>query len=176
MIARNQVPVRPTGARDIPALTRVINAIIATGGTTAYQEPFSETELAAHLLDDPRLICCHTALDPVDGAPAGYQVLKTHPDLPPRWADIATFARPEPKRPGVGTALFTATRAFARGHGLVAINATIRADNAGGLAYYAQMGFEDYAVDKGVPLGDGTPVDRISKRFLIDASAAEGVP
>ena len=167
MTAPNAIDVRPTEARDVPALTALINQIIAIGGTTAYQESFSETDLAAHLLDDTRLICCHTAIDPADGAPAGYQVLKTHPDLPPHWADIATFARVEPKLPGVGTALFAATRAFARNSGLVAINATIRADNAGGLVYYRKMGFEDYAVEKDVPLGDGTPVDRISRRFML---------
>jgi len=167
MTARTPIPVRPTEARDIPALTALLNRIIAIGGTTAYEEPFSETKLAAHLLDDTRLICCHTALDPADGAPAGYQVLKRHPDLPPDWGDIATFARVEPKLPGVGTALFAATSAFARNNGLVAINATIRADNSGGLAYYGKMGFRNYAVEKNVPLGDGTPVDRISRRFML---------
>lgn len=172
MTTHPPIPVRATEPADMAALTAIINAIIAIGGTTAYEDPFTEDRLAALLLDDPRLICCHTALDPADGAPAGYQVLKRHPDLPPGWGDIATFARVEPKLPGVGRALFAATSAFARAQGLVAINATIRADNESGLGYYGRMGFEDYAVAKAVPLKDGTPVDRISTRFLIDASAA----
>ena len=161
------IPVRPTTDADIPALTALINRIIAIGGTTAYEDPFSEAELAAKLLKDARLVCCHTAFDPTDGAPAGYQVLKTHPELAAGWGDIATFARAEPKLPGVGTALFAATAAFAREHGITAINATIRADNAAGLAHYAKMGFEDYAVTEAVPLRDGTPVDRISKRLTL---------
>ena len=160
------IQVRPTTPDDIPALTALLNRIIAIGGTTAYETPFSVAELHAKLLKEPRLICCHTAFDPANRAPAGYQVLKMHPELPEGWGDIATFARPEPKLPGVGTALFAATSAVARDHGLIASNATIRADNIGGLAYYTKMGFEDYAVAKAVPLKDGTPVDRISKRLM----------
>jgi ribosomal protein S18 acetylase RimI-like enzyme len=167
MTAHAPIPVRPTEPADISALTAIINAIIAIGGTTAYQDPFTEATLGAHLLDDPRLICCHTALDPADGLPAGYQVLKRHPDLPEDWGDIASFARPAPKLPGVGRALFSATSAFARDNGLVAINATIRADNQSGLGYYGRIGFEDYAVARAIPLKDGTPVDRVSKRFML---------
>ncbi|MEM9148767.1 MAG: GNAT family N-acetyltransferase, partial [Pseudomonadota bacterium] len=53
----------------------------------------------------------------------------------------------------------------AKNAGLIALNATIRADNRVGLAYYSRMGFQDYAVRPAVPLADGSPVDRISKRF-----------
>jgi len=66
---------------------------------------------------------------------------------------------------GVGTALFAATVVRAREVGLTAINATIRADNKGGLAFYTKMGFETYGIARGVPLRDGTPIDRVSKRY-----------
>ncbi len=69
--------------------------------------------------------------------------------------------------PGAGTALFKATCDHARSIGLKALNATIRADNLGGLTYYGKMGFVDYKVDKAVPLNDGRLVDRISKRYLL---------
>ncbi len=155
--------VRPAHGGDAPALCRLLNAIIRIGGTTAYETPLETAEFAEHFLTGPRVLCCFVAED-AEGAPCGFQALETNPELPEGWGDIATFARPEPKLPGVGTALFAATRARARALGLIAINATIRADNAGGLAYYARMGFEDYRVAKAVPLADGTPVDRISKR------------
>ena len=64
--------------------------------------------------------------------------------------------------------MFAATRARARELGLAAINATIRADNSGGLAFYSKMGLKDYAVDRAEPLADGTPVDRIHKRYLLN--------
>jgi RimJ/RimL family protein N-acetyltransferase len=85
-------------------------------------------------------------------------------------ADIATFARTSPKIRGVGSALFPATRAAAAEEfGLEFVNATIRADNGSGLAYYAKMGFEIYDRLVQIPLLDGTPVDRIKKRFVIGA-------
>jgi hypothetical protein len=33
------------------------------------------------------------------------------------------------------------------------------------------MAFEDYGVDRAVPLSDGTPVDRIHKRYVIDMAS-----
>ena len=67
-----------------------------------------------------------------------------------------------------GTALFERTKAAARALGLVAIGATIRADNHSGLPFYEKMGFRTYDVARAVPLGDGTPVDRIRKRYDLD--------
>ena len=51
--------------------------------------------------------------------------------------------------------------------GLTSINACIRADNVGGLAFYSKQGFQDHSVDKDVPLKDGTRVDRVNKRFSL---------
>lgn len=59
---------------------------------------------------------------------------------------------------GVGSALFPATRAAAEELGLEFINATIRADNVGGLAYYAKLGFQLYDRLVQVPLLNGTAV------------------
>jgi hypothetical protein len=53
----------------------------------------------------------------------------------------------------------------------VAINATIRADNVGGLAFYSRLGFTDHGISRAVPLRDGTPVDRVSKRFILGIGA-----
>lgn len=160
-------PVRPGRSEDIPALLAVLNAIIARGGTTAIETPLSEAELAAWCLGAPRAACCFVALDP-GGAPMAFQVLDRDPALPPDWADIGTFARREPRIRGAGTALFAKTCVAARAAGLRAINATIRADNAGGLAFYDRLGFQTHAVKPAVPLRDGTPVDRILKRYRLD--------
>jgi len=144
----------------------VLNPIVAAGGTTAFEDPLSLAEIAALTLEAPGLIAAHVALDPAGGV-AGFQYLCRHPALPPEIGDIATFARRSPKVPGIGRALFPATRAAARAAGLTAIEATIRADNVGGLAYYSAMGFVDHRVTRGVPLKDGTPVDRIGKRYRL---------
>jgi L-amino acid N-acyltransferase YncA len=161
-----RILVRLVRPDDVPVLCGLLNEIIRIGGTTAYETPLTEADFDEHFVTGPDLLSCFVAYDR-DGLLLGFQVIGRSPDLPEGWADIATFARAVPKVRGVGAALFAATGARARALGLTAINATIRADNASGLAYYAKMGFEDYAVAKAVPLMDGAPVDRISKRFLV---------
>ena len=158
--------VRPVEPGDAPALADLINAIIARGGTTAFEEPFTPGHLADAYLFGPHM---HSAVVALDGDRyEGFQILGLFGDpMPEGWGDIGTFARVEGNRKGVGTALFAATCANARARGLTAINATIRGDNAGGLSFYGRMGFEDYAVDRAVPLKDGTPVDRVRKRFWL---------
>ncbi|MEM7293317.1 MAG: GNAT family N-acetyltransferase [Pseudomonadota bacterium] len=144
----------------------LLNDIIAIGGTTAFEDPLTESEFENQFISGAHCLCCFLAES--DTQVVGFQSLILHSKLPENWADIATFARAKPKVPGVGTALFDSTLAFAREQGFAALNATIRADNRSGLAYYSKMGFQDYAVDPGVPLKDGTPVDRVSKRYAIE--------
>ena len=160
--------VRAATAADVPELRVLLNEIIAIGGTTAHEVPLSDSEFSGHFLEGPDLACCFVAEAP-DGTLLGFQTLERSGKLPVNWVDVGTFARAAPKVPGVGTALFAASKARAGEGGFVAINATIRADNTGGLAYYGKMGFVDYAVAKGVRLADGTPVDRIFKRYTISA-------
>lgn len=158
--------VRPARLDDVPTLCAFLNEIIRIGGTTANETPFTHQSFAAHYLAGLGFVCCFVAED-VEGRPCAFQSLERHERLPEDWADIGTFARPDAKVRGAGTALFAATREHTRTTGFKAINATIRADNTGGLAYYGKMGFIDYRVDKAVPLKDGRPVDRLSKRYLL---------
>ena len=155
--------IRAARPADAPEMTAILNEIIAIGGTTAFEDPQSVEDVAAEFITRATLICSHVALD-AKGRVAGFQYLNRNAAYGPDIGDIATFARQSPKTPGVGTALFQATRAAARSAGLNALNAKIRADNVSGLAYYSKMGFTDHDVDPAVPLKDGTPVDRILKR------------
>jgi L-amino acid N-acyltransferase YncA len=156
--------VRAVTADDAAELAELLNAIIARGGTTALQQPFTAQRLADAYLTGPEVICCFVAEDAA-GQLLGFQTLGRYPGLPDGWGDIGTFTRVGGVQRGVGTALFAATRAEARRQGLAGLNATIRADNAGGLAFYARMGFADHSRTQAVPLADGTPVDRVHKRF-----------
>ena len=161
------IVVRPTQREDAPALAELLNAVIARGGTTALEEPFTAESLAVAYLDGPNVICCFTAIDEATGTLEGFQTLGRYPSLPDDVGDIGTFAQVGGTQRGIGTALFAATRDEAKRQDLAAINATIRADNAGGLAFYGRMGFRDHGVAHNVPLSDGTPVDRISKRYAL---------
>jgi ribosomal protein S18 acetylase RimI-like enzyme len=113
------------------------------------------------------VISCVVAVDTGAGELLGFQTLVRDDGLPADVGDIGTFAKVGGTQQGVGTALFAATRAAARAKGLAAINATIRADNTGGLAFYGRMGFVDHSVRKAVPLKDGAPVDRINRRYAL---------
>lgn len=165
---RLAISTRPAVLDDIPQMCSLLNEIIEIGGTTALETPFTHDTLATAYLTGEDHLGCFVALDGA-GDVAGFQAVLRYDALPQGWADIATFARAAPKLPGIGSALFKATRDFAQSTGITAINATIRADNAGGLAYYDKMGFETYAVEKGRPLQDGTPVDRVSKKHVLGA-------
>ncbi|WP_282151277.1 GNAT family N-acetyltransferase [Ruegeria atlantica] len=158
------IAVRPMMPEDVAVACRILNEIIAIGGTTAFETPFSEALFAQVYLNGADKICCHVALDE-QGAVAGFQWLGTNENLPEDCADIATFTRREPVLKGAGRALFSETTTYAAALGFSALNATIRADNRQGLSYYDKMGFRDYSVTYAVSLQDGTPVDRISKRF-----------
>jgi len=156
--------VRPTVRADAATLADLLNEIIVAGGTTAYQIPFTPEGFAETHIDGPAVLTSVVALDE-EGVAMGFQILLRDDRLPAGWGDIGTFARRGATKRGTGSVLFAATCAAARRLELVGINATIRADNEGGLAFYGKQGFEDHSVARAVPLNDGTPVDRISKRF-----------
>ncbi|SVK54649.1 Putative phosphinothricin acetyltransferase YwnH [Acinetobacter baumannii] len=157
--------IRTITPQDAEALTQLLNEVIRAGGTTAIETPLTSTEFSEWFISGDNALSCQVA--EADGVSVGFQSLSVDDALPPDTADIATFSRLSPKVRGVGSALFPVTLAAAKSHGFKYINATIRADNVGGLAYYQKMGFRDYDRLLQVPLSDGTPVDRIKKRFSV---------
>ena len=162
--------IRPVQAVDAAVLADLLNEVIARGGTTALEAPFTPEALADAMLTGPGVICCFVAQDDAGGL-AGFQSLVRGEGLPGGVGDIATFSRVGWIRKGTGSRLFAATRQAAGEAGLAAINATIRADNLGGLAFYSRLGFTDHGIRRAVPLRDGTPVDRVSKRCILRAGA-----
>jgi GNAT superfamily N-acetyltransferase len=159
--------VSPATPTDAPGMADVLNKIIADGGTTAHQRPFDNGRMTTHYVMPEGGICCHVAA--ADGTVLGFQSLVWAIDpadpFPPGWAIIASFVDQAAAGRGIGRALFTATRTVARAAGVKVIDATIRADNARGLGFYARMGFVPYARLAAIPLRDGTPVDRVRTRY-----------
>ena len=161
-----ELRIRPAGPDDTEPLRRILNEIIAIGGTTAFETPLSAAEFDDCFLRGAECICCLIA-ETAAGEALGFQSLTSKPGLPEGWADIATFTQRAPRRPGVGAALFRSTERAARDLGILAINATIRADNASGIPYYEKMGFQTWSLAPAVPLNDGTPIDRVSKVYRL---------
>lgn len=154
--------------RDAADMAALINEIIAIGGTTAYEDAFTPEDITREFISPPYLLSCTLVED--EGRLLGFQVLlwpNAHEPFPDGWAYIGTYARVGHTGGGIGRTLFTETLKAAREANVKTIDATIRADNTGGLAFYTRMGFVDYDRRIGVPLNDGTPVDRVRKRFEV---------
>lgn len=156
-----EVTIRHARPEDAEAMCAVINPIIARGGTTAHEAPWSPErmrELTENLEPGAFTLVAEAA-----GRVVGYQYVEPHPELDEDTGDIASFVAIDAAGMGVGRALAAATFAEARKNGLKRLHAYIRADNAGGLAYYESIGFRTIRVDAGVPLKNGTRVDRVAK-------------
>ena len=159
--------IRPATPDDAAEMAVLLNEIIRIGGTTAFQKEWTSEAMQEFIRKLQTTGCIHIARDEETDTLLGYQSLEAYPDLPETLGIIATFAKVGNTTRGIGTALFAATRQAAPALGFTEIDATIRADNTGGLAYYSKMGFVDHSVAKAVPLDDGTLVNRISKRFAL---------
>lgn len=158
------ITIRRAGVLDARQMAELLNAIIRKGGTTAHTTPVSRDTILEWMDRAPERSAWHVAEEDT-GNILGFQFLEPHPDLPPEACDIASFVRLGQTGLGVGSKLFEASRKAAKDLGYLWINATIRADNTGGLAYYQSRGFETYAHHPQQRLTNGAIVDKISKRF-----------
>lgn len=104
-------------------------------------------------LDNPHQLVCTLALDP-HGTVLGFQSLERawagNPyGIGPGQGAIGTHIVPDAQGRGVGRRLFDETRRAATEAGVIALDATIGADNAGGIGYYEAMGFRSYRTSPG---------------------------
>lgn len=158
------ISIRPAMSLDCNSMARLLNDIIKKGGTTALTRPVTGSDLGDRMTSSPARSAWHVAVNEAEEV-VGFQWAAPHDDLPQEAVDIATFVQVGQTGLGIGSALFDATKAAAKSLGYVWINATIRADNEGGLTYYQSRGFRDWHFDEGVRLGSGQVVDKISKRY-----------
>ena len=156
--------IRRAGALDCRALANLLNEIIAIGGTTAKVDPVTGDELDKKMRIENAV--WHLAEDD-NGKLLGFQYIQPHPDIPTDSTDIATFTRVGQTGLGIGSALFTATSKAAKDMGYNTIDAVIRADNEGGLAYYQSRGFETIKLLKDQKLADGQIVEKVWKRCAL---------
>ena len=153
---------RKMTAADVPACLDIVNPIIAHGGTTAYEDPFTEQHFLDHYCVEPPVsnVVLH------DGKIIGFQAAFL---VAPKTYSIGTFTdRNNPVR-GAGATIMAQTKSDCRNHSGGCILAKITSDNTGGLAFYSKMGFEDFEIEKAAHTRkSGKVVDRITKRFLIE--------
>lgn len=151
--------IRAATPADAPAMTAILNAIIAIGGTTAHEAPKTESAVTEDYISGPDVLAASIATD--DGRVIGWQSVGWYDGNP----EIGTFVQPGTQARGIGAQLFTQTCATLHSAGITYIIATIRADNVPGLAYYARIGFRDIALDPDYALSTGQKVGRITRRI-----------
>ncbi|MEX0283864.1 MAG: N-acetyltransferase family protein [Paracoccaceae bacterium] len=160
------IRVRRAGALDASSMARLLNDIIAIGGTTAMTRPIAAGDLAGWMADEQDGAAWHVAVDEGEEV-VGFQWVERSDNLPSDTADIATFVKHGQTGIGIGSKLFDATRAAAKAMGYDWISANIRADNEGGLIYYQSRNFEDYDRINGITLDNGQVVDKVLKRYRL---------
>ena len=158
------ITVRRPIALDMPDMARLLNEIIAQGGTTALTRPVTGADLTEWMQFAPDRNVWHVAVDAQEKV-VGFQWIEPEKDMSEDVAGIATFVQFGQTGLGIGSKLFDATRKAAKALGYVWINANIRADNEGGLIYYQSRGFQDYGVIEGYELANGDIVDKRLKRY-----------
>jgi len=156
--------IRRAAPFDASAMARLLNQIIATGGTTAIKDPVSAEELQSLMQAEAAI--WHVAEQ--DGEIVGFQWIEPWDALPPEATNIASFVQEGRTGLGIGSRLFDATEAAAREMGYAWINANIRADNESGLTYYQSRGFRDWKRVKKVEIAPGVTVDKVFKRYDLD--------
>ncbi|MGZ2255676.1 N-acetyltransferase family protein [Roseobacter sp. A03A-229] len=158
------IAVRKAMALDCNSMAQLLNEIITIGGTTALTRPVTGEDLKDWMTSAADRSAWHVAVND-DEAVVGFQWIAPNSKLPEGAVDIATFVQVGQTGLGIGSALFNATARAAKALGYSWINATIRADNTGGLTYYQSRGFRDWRFDEDVQLDSGQRVDRVSKRY-----------
>lgn len=162
-----EVIVRAASQADARAVADLLTTVLADADTSTIQGPVSAKTIRQWMSSAPDRASWILAEDTI-GAILGLQWIEPHVNLPPEAADIATFVLPGRQQLGIGSALFTATARAARALGYGWINATIRADNDGGLTYYQSRGFRVWSRELGVEIAPGRCVDRVSTRYDLD--------
>lgn len=158
--------VRPACLSDAAEAVGILNEIVAVGGTTALETPLTVAEMIEwFLVPGPRVFCCHVAMH--GGVMFGFQSVGRSDNLPADCGEMGTYARIGHSQSGVGAALFAETVTAARDLGLTQLNAKIRRDNTGGLAYYSRMGFANDRPAPDATLKSGEVVGRVHKRFVL---------
>lgn len=134
------ISIRKVREEDAAAIVELLNPIIEAGTYTAMDEPVTLESQREFIRGFPQRGIFLAAEDETNGRILGIQDVAPGPELEPV-GEISTFVRLDALRCGVGRALTEATCLKARERGFLGISATIRADNAGALAFYESQGF-----------------------------------
>lgn len=156
--------VRDANPDDAPAITAILEEVVAHGGLTALTRqtiaPAVTDKIENYVQTGTFKVACTPDV-------VGFQYLSPYTGLSAHVADIATFANITTRQSGIGRTLFEATKKSARQKGFRKITARIRGDNHNGLPFYAAMGFREVGIYRDHSLIDGNYVDQVLMEYLL---------
>ena len=161
------VALRRAGPADARAIAGMLSRVLESADTSSIPGPIDTGTIRSWMTSAPARSHWVVAED-AGGEILGLQWIEPHAAMPFDAADIATFVLPGRQQLGIGSALFGATEAAVRALGYEWINATIRADNEGGLIYYQSRGFRPWRTEPDVEIRPGQRVDRVAMRYDLD--------
>lgn len=123
---------------DAPAITALLNTLIADRDGTALSVPLSIEQEAEYIRQWQRGGLCLLAEDA--GLLLGFQSVDR---LGPELGEIGTFIRRESRGLGVGRLLLQETRRWAQGEGVTFLLAVVAARNERGQRAYRAWGFTE---------------------------------
>ncbi len=134
--------IRPATPDDAEAIAAVWRAIVAEGGQTVVDRPFTPAQERAYLEQLPPRARVTVAV--VGGIVAGFQSLDlyaTYTRAMDHVGVLGTFVLAPLRCRGIGRDLSRATFDHARQAGFAKLVINVRADNPGSQAFYASLGF-----------------------------------
>jgi L-amino acid N-acyltransferase YncA len=162
--------IRAVQESDAPAISEMLNAIIATGKYTILEGPFTPQAELEFIQSFPESGVFLVA-EREDGKILGLQ------DVSPTssWSnamrhlgDIATFIAMDAQGQGVGRELAHATFAAARAKGFEKLIATIRGDNPRAIGFYVSQGFKIVGTMRRHAIVNGQYIDEVITEKMLE--------
>lgn len=138
------IVVREAKPDDAEAIAAILNPAIESGRYTVLDRPVTAVEEREFIRNFPQRGILHVAEDRQSGRLVGFQTVEpfaTYTRAFDHVAVIATCVALEHRRQGIGTQLFAATFAAARGKGYEKMFTYVRSDNPAALVAYQKQGF-----------------------------------
>ena len=139
---REPFNIRAASVDDAAGVADVMNAVIAEGGVTLLDRPFSVADERAFIASlGPRSVL-HVA--EIDGTIAGVQSVDLYSTMAASLAHVATMGtwlRADARGHGLGRALAQRSFAFAIEQGYLKIVISVLASNPRALRFYTALGF-----------------------------------
>ncbi len=141
--------VRQATVQDARAVSEVLNSVIAEGGLTIFDQPFTETEERRFIasLGSRSALFVGEAGDEVVGVQS-LDLFSGHSASLSHVATIGTWLRSDARSRGLGRLLAEESFRFAKEQGYRKIVIQVLADNHRALRFYKKLGFAEIGVAK----------------------------